>query len=248
LCLLNTAFTKTHAGSTFYKFEEYLMSAFTKIVATAALTLAASTASAALIEVQSQSQTAPFDLTSWTDNFTFNLFDSSLVGGAALQRVELSLFGESTTNLIFSAVTDSWVYGSAGSNIFATVGIGSGSLNIDVSPADSFGDTSPGEYIADGTTLVLPTLTGSDATTTATSAAADLLAFTGPGTFNVDMLGLGSLTLTALGGNVDTVQETQSTATFGVSYFINAPTTVPNPGTLALLGLGLLAMRFRKSA
>ncbi|SIS42015.1 choice-of-anchor E domain-containing protein [Neptunomonas antarctica] len=224
------------------------MSAFTKIVATAALTLAASTASAALIEVQSQSQSTPFSLTSWNSDFTFNLFDSSLVGGATLQRVELSLFGQSISDLTFSATTDSWVIGSAGSSIFANLSIGGGALDIDISPSDSFGNTAPGEFVAAGTTLNLPTLTGSDADMLATIAFADLLAFTGPGTFNVGLLGLGSLTLQAFGGNVDTVQDTQSKATFGVSYFINEPTTVPNPGTLALLGLGLLAMRFRKSA
>ncbi|WP_028470847.1 choice-of-anchor E domain-containing protein [Neptunomonas japonica] len=226
------------------------MSAFTKIAAAAVLTFAATTASAALIEVQSQSQTHASDFTTWTDNFTFNLFDSALEGGAALQRVELTLNGESISNLTFNAVTDSFVNGNAGSSIFATVSIGGGSLNINVSPADTFGGAAPGEFVPAGVSTGIGPLTGSDADSVATTAAGDLTSFTGPGTFDVALLGLGSLNLTALGGNVDTIQQTQSSATFGVSYFINepAPSTVPVPGTLALLGLGLLAMRARKSA
>lgn len=226
------------------------MSAFTKLAAAAALTLAASTASAALIEVQSQSQVHALDFTTWMDNFTFNLFDSSLVGGATLQRVELSLFGESVSDLTFNADTDAFVSGTAGSAIFATVSIGGGSLNIDVSPDDSFGGVAPGVFVAGGTSLTLPTLTGSDSDMVATVLPADLSAFTGPGTFDVSLLGLGSLNLTALGGNVDTIQDTSSTGTFSVSYFIEdtPASSVPVPGTLALLGLGLLAMRARKSA
>ncbi|WP_293268749.1 choice-of-anchor E domain-containing protein [Neptunomonas sp.] len=226
------------------------MSAFTKIVATAALTLAASSASAALIEVQSQTQSNNFSLTTWTDNFTFNLFDSSLVGGAALQRVELSLAGQSVSNLTFNAVTDSFVNGSAGSSIFATVGLGGGALNIDVSPTGTFGGVGPGVAVPGGASTSIGPLNGADASSSFTTAAADLAAFTGPGTFDVALLGLGSLNLTALGGNVDTVQDTQSQGTFSISYFIDdtPPSTVPVPGTLALMGLGLLAMRARKSS
>lgn len=236
------------------------MSAFKKIVATTALTLAASTASAALIQVQDQTQTHAFDFTTWTDTFTFNLYDASLVNGAlyanggALERVELSLNGASTSTLTFTAGTDVFVSGTAGSAIFANVSLGGGSLDIDVSPNGAYGTSGPGAFVPAGVSTVLGPLTGSDTASVATTAAADLMAFSAPGTFDVGLLGLGSLTLSSLGGNATAGQVTQSTGTFSVAYFFDdtaavivPPTSVPVPGTLALLGLGLLAMRARKS-
>lgn len=225
------------------------MSAFTKIAATAALTLVASTASAGLIEVvaQTQTQTHASSLTTWLDQFTFNLFDAATAGGA-LKKIELSLVGSSNSLLTFNAQTDSYVSGSAGSNIFATISLGGGGLNINVSPADSFGGVGPGVFVPAGQSTQVGPLLGSDSTSSVTTSASDLAAFTGPGSFTVDLQGLGSLSLEALGGNVDTVQVTSSTATFEVAYFIEGPNTVPVPGTLALVGLGLLAMRARKNA
>lgn len=226
------------------------MSALKKIIAATALTLMASTASAALIEVQSQTQSKGFTLTTWLDTFTFNLFDAVAAGGA-LQKVEFSLSGDSTTVLTFNAATDSFVSGTAGSKIYADISIGGNNLDINIAPVGSFGQSGPGEKVTGGSSLQLGPLLGSDSTGLATTNAAELALFSAPGTFDVDMMGLASLTLASLGGNASSQQVSSSSAIFGVKYFIEQPvpsTNVPTPGTLALVGLGLLALRARKSA
>lgn len=226
------------------------MSFVKQTLAAAVLATVATSASAALVQVQSQTQSHAFSLTTWTDTLTFNLYDPSLEGGKALQRVELSLYGESLANLTFNATTQAFVSGQAGSSIFANVGLGGGSMNIDVSPQDSFGQAAPGVAVPAGGSTAINGLTGNDTDSSVSTDAGVLASFTGPGTFNVDLLGLGSLNLTALGGNVDTIQNTQSMANFTVTYFVDdtPSSSVPVPSSLALLGLGLLAMSARKKA
>ncbi len=69
-----------------------------------------------------------------------------------------------------------------------------------------------------------------------------LAAFTGPGTFSVDCTSLSGLSVIGGGGNVASSQETSAGCFASVEYDFRPSTNVPEPGTLALIGLATLGI------
>lgn len=228
------------------------MSAFTKIAAAAVLTFAASTASAAII-----TETASFgtqgSITDQAIGFginetvTINAFDTAL---GNLTGVSINVFsqidteGQSTntsglngqSQFRFNLDNDWTVSSAVGNHTFNSAG------NI-FTETDL--DHQIGEVFNYGR---LDIFKSSSFTST------DFAAFTSDVDFTFVIAATSSFINIANGGQALFTNQIDSAAwgQVEVAYTYDAVTpptsTVPVPGTLALLGLGLLAMRARKSA
>lgn len=89
-----------------------------------------------------------------------------------------------------------------------------------------------------------PVADSDSASFSATTGDAILAAFTGPGTFSVECQSLSGLSVVGGGGNVSSSQQTTAGCFASVEYdFVQRPPTgVPEPGTLALIGLATLGI------
>jgi uncharacterized membrane protein len=230
------------------------MSLFKKTLATAILSATAMSASAALVEVQSQSQSYD-NLTSWSNSFVFDRYDASQTGGAELLGVRLSYLGETSTDLFFTALTDGTsFYGS--SVVYLDAAIAGQSYDINLATDVDYATRTSTIELNSGETYEANDLNGSDTSSLELSDAASLIYFTGPGTFTVDLLAEADTNLTFRNGNADYSQATVATGTYTVSYLVDDASIVtpppangvPLPGTLALMGLGLVAVAARKKA
>ncbi|WP_169051467.1 choice-of-anchor E domain-containing protein [Neptunomonas sp. XY-337] len=221
-----------------------------KALAAAVLTVAATSASAALELVQTQTGGYGYEATIWNHTLTFDLFNPANFDGRALQRVELELSGESATTFNFtptnSAVREA--SGDFGAKIYADVSVTSGLIAINVNPTAK-GAT---DRVEQNVKYDFGLLEGSDAKGTEHTDAATLAGFTGTDTFNVQLEALASITFNAVGGNYVSEQEARALGNFTVKYYVEElppAASVPAPASLALFGLGLLAMsRKRKAA
>ena len=180
--------------------------------------------------------------TPWSDSFTFNQYN----GAQPLFAVVLTAFGTSTSSLDVTnnSGTTVTVNGSVGSTIDMTVA--STAITLNVQPSGGFSET-----IAAGATNNVGPLFGNDSATQTILFFNPLIAnFVGAGTFDVDLIADGILTLIGGGGNLDASQTTTSYGSFTVEYLVDTE-TISEPAPIAVLGLsllGLAALRRRKTA
>lgn len=216
------------------------MTAFSKLAAgtVVALSMAALPAFANTL-VQTQNDFTPLTQTIFSDTYTFDFYNPANFGGAPLTRVEIDFGGEATTTLTFDAVTDSEVFGTAGASETAT--FFAGALVLNVLPTAPFGTPAMPLEIPAGTSLTVGPLLGADAEFFFSEAGAVLAQFTGAGTFDVDIEGLGFANINIVGGNFTTDQVTEALAEMEIRYY-NMPAQVPTPLTLALFGAGLVGI------
>jgi len=88
-------------------------------------------------------------------------------------------------------------------------------------------------------TQVFSGLSGSGGATISTTS--NLSSYTGAGTFNIPITTLSGFTLLGGGGQVASAQSTFGQASAVVTYTY-ADTTVPEPGTMLLIGMGLVGL------
>jgi hypothetical protein len=241
------------------------MSAFTKIVATTALTLAASTASAALISetVSFGTQGSSADVSIGTLNETLSVagFNTAL---GTLTGVTVTVFGQldstgSSQNVsaadgraeVAILIYNDWqvTTSSANDHIFQAADFSNAYLSDESSPAPTF-DLKPGT--ADDTFTYA--LTSGELSQVL--GGVNMAAFNGS-SVDFNFTGFAQTEIqNEVASGTGFFTNSFATGSWGqvtVDYTYNAvivppPSTVPVPGTLALLGLGLLAMRARKSA
>jgi hypothetical protein len=181
--------------------------------------------------------------TPWSDTFTFSQYN----GIPPLFGVVLTAFGTSTSSLDLTnnSASPVTVNGSVGSTI--DMSVAATAITLNVQPSGSFSETLPGF----GSTTVGPLLgSDSDSTTIFFFTPALLAPFIGAGTFDVNLVADGILTLIGGGGNLDASQVTTSYGSFTVEYLVDI-TSVSEAGSMAIFGIGLLglvAMRRRKTA
>ncbi|WP_164847083.1 choice-of-anchor E domain-containing protein [Neptunomonas marina] len=222
-----------------------------KALAAAVLTVAATSASAALELVQTQTGSHGYAATIWTQTLSFDLFNPANFDGRSLQRVELELTGSSRTTYSFTPTSSSIIAadGKFGALINADVTIGSNDLDILIRPGKTDAITAP---VAQGTTYDFGLQEGSGADSKQATDAANLAAFTGSSTFDVNLASYADISFNAVGGNYTSEQTAEALAQFTVKYYVEElppAASVPAPASLALFGLGLLAMsRKRKAA
>jgi hypothetical protein len=231
------------------------MSLFKKTLAAAILSATAMSASAALTEVQTQ--TLEYSaLTDWTTDLTFDLYDSSAFGGADLERVSISLVSNTLSDATFTATADSTFFGSTNVVLSAVNSLGATAGDLSVSTTSEFADVSSQLFLAAGETLEIEDLVGSGSSSNPMiEDAASLDLFSGAGTFDVTLSTVTWTTVNWTSGNVSGNNTTVADGTYTITYYVDdsnistpPATGVPVPGTLALMGLGLIAVAARKKA
>jgi hypothetical protein len=178
--------------------------------------------------------------TPWSTTFTF----AKYTGSDPLLGVQLILHGTSSTqlNLTNNAPATATVNGSVGAQLDATLSTPT-PLSITTVPTTPFSQT-----LTAGENVLLGPLAGSDtdSTTVTLFDGANFLFFLGAGTFDVDIVADGTLTLIGGGGNLSADQSTTAYGMFTVNYIADTEVTIAEPATLALLGAGLIGAGLRR--
>lgn len=214
-------------------------------IAVAALAIASAPAAHAVPTiVQTQTQEylpGPTETsTPWNTTFTF----AKYTGSEPLLGIQLILHGTSSTELDLTnnAPAPATVSGSVGAQLDATLATPV-PLQITTIPTTPFS-----ENLAAGGSVSLGPLAGSDTDSTMLTLldGANFFFFIGAGTFDVDIVADGTLTLTGGGGNLSADQSTTAYGMFTVNYIADTEVTIGEPATLALLGAGLIGVGLRR--
>jgi len=213
-----------------------------KTVIHAALAAAFAVAGAANAAVISFSDSIPTATTNWLDVLTLSKFDASL---GTLTSVKFTYSGEVNT----SARVESLDAAPANVTIQTSASIAFGGPINDTVPAS--GSANQNLSIFDGVIdfagtsgFTFPDIVGSSSDVlTLTSG---LGAFIGAGTYDIDVTANGSSSATGAGNLISQIS-TRASANILVEYTFDAPSNnVPEPGVLALLGLGMLGVAFAR--
>src|SRR5215472_8552253 len=202
------------------------------VFAIAVLILTSSLASAALLTVNCSVVSSPTELNA-------NIVCPQFSGGG-LTSVQISVSGGITGSITLTnnASTSQTVTGTTSS----AFSIGALAGFTIVNPIFSASYTTGPQSLTAGQSKTFAGLsgTGSDNLGTDTTV---LAPYTGAGTFNIAVSTLTALAVSGGGGQVASAQSTSANGTATVTYN-SAMTGVPEPGTLAMIGLGILGLAF----
>lgn len=206
-------------------------------LATASLILVSTETQAAVDGPYVTSTPIPFTLTDWTSSLDFQKFNPGL---GTLTSVTLNLSGSIRTTI---AVTNSSLSASSGTaKTEVQFFVQDGGNNLVAPALDLFSPTFAYSLAAgDGTSSGLLTKNGNSSDTYTLGSI--LAAFTGAGNITLSASTFTQTLLANTGGNTSAAQVTDAALTGEVIYNYTA---VPEPTSMALLGLGAAAVIIRK--
>jgi len=167
-------------------------------------------------------------------------------GGSNLTQIDIAFSGaiEGAITLTNDGATDQNVSGSTESQFFL------GLLGGFVIPSPLFSATFDTGVVSlgAGTSQTFGGLTGSANGNITNTSAGTFAAYSGAGSFSIPVSTLTGLTVTGGGGQIQAGQTTQASIDAVVTYTFEdqppPPGEVPEPGTLAITGIGALALGF----